>query len=106
MITQEQIEEKNFKYYTTSSASASNPIERDDYIAAGLVGKAEYLILLQHYPSTNQIKIRDFWNDPIIAPEHYFIGEVTTQQELDTALASTRFEQIKEIDFDDIWLYR
>lgn len=109
MVSQEIITSKNFVYYTSSDESASNPHgDRDDYIALAKVGEAKYLVLLSYYTTgrPGYMKIKDFWNDPIIAPEHYFIGEVNTEAELDKALVLTGFDSFSKIDFDDIWLYK
>jgi hypothetical protein len=110
MLTQENIEQRNFKFYTSSVEGPSNPFgNRTDYIAKAFVGKAEYLILLQYFTSGKEegvLRIRDFWNDPIYYPEHYFVGEVLTEAQLDQALELTRFEKFEEIDFNKIWLYK
>lgn len=109
MLTQEQIQQKNFKLYTESPQSNTNPLgDRQDYIVLAKVGQAEYLVMLQYYVSDNvgHMKIRDFWNDPILFPEFYYIGDVETVEQFEKALALTGFETFHEIEFDKIWLYR
>lgn len=109
MISQETIENKNFTLYSVSLQSNTNPLgEREDYIAIGKVGDVEYLILIQYYRTNNEglTKIRDYWNDPILFPEFYFVGEITTEQELNEALINTGFDSFHTIDFDKIWLYK
>lgn len=106
MLSQTEIEERNFKLYRSSSQGPSNPIgSRDDYLSVAKVGEAEYLIVLEYY-ETGDLKIKDFWNDPILYPEYYYAGVVLTEEQLDSALADTRFEKFVEIDFDDINEYR
>ena len=109
MLTKEQIEDRNFTLYSQSLESNTNPLgDRDDYIALAKVGEAEYLVLIQYYTSTNQghMKIKDFWNDPILFPEYYYVGEVLSEADLDNALDETRFESFETIEFDKIWMYR
>jgi uncharacterized protein YegJ (DUF2314 family) len=109
MLTKEQIEEKNFRLYSQSKQSNTNPLgDRDDYIAIAMVGEAEYLVLIQYHTSDNEgyTKIRDFWNDPIYFPEFYFVGVVLNEAEFDKALAETGFEKFKEVDFNEIWQYK
>ena len=105
----EILESKNFQLYASSPKGNTNPLgDRDDYLAIGLVGKAEYLVLIQYYTSDNvgYTKIRDFWNDPILFPEYYFIGEVFTEQDVNNALKETGFTGFKKVDFNELSQYR
>jgi len=106
MLTKTQIESKGFSHYRSSGESPSNPIgQRDDYVSLAKVGEAEYLVLIEYYDD-GKLKVKDFWNDPILFPEYYYVGVVLTQQELDTALEETRFDTFETIEFDKLWYYK
>lgn len=107
MIDQDIITSKGFVYLRSSQESVSNGWgDRDDYVGVGLVGEAFYLLILSHLPATGSIRIRDYFNDPIIAPEYYAIGEVNTEEELDALIATMKFDEIKPPHLDELNNYR
>lgn len=96
MLTKQQIEERNFTYQYSSSSSSSNDGSRDVYIADRETKNkvntdVVYIPCLLEYYTTGLLKITDYFDDPTKYREYYFIGKITTEQELDDMLDTLKF---------------
>jgi len=103
MLTKEQIEERNFKFQYSSDLSFSNDGSRDVYIADRKTKNKvntdiTYIPCLLEYYESGLLKITDYFDDPTKYKEYYFIGKVTTEQQLDDVLDTLKFtiENYKE----------
>lgn len=107
MITQSQIESKDFTYWRTSEKSPSNKRpNRDDYLAIGIKheGKKNEVkkVLLLSYDSNGGMTVTDYYNNPIRFREYYVsYTQVDTTDELDEIIEKTGFT-ISVIDLDKL----
>ena len=108
MLTQEQIEAKNFTIFQTNGVDVNNPLENTEYLAIGTrtVGTAERVSLISLvYYSDGTMKITNYFNQPLLSREYFFIGEVNTVEQLQEAITDTKFV-ITELDLTDIYDYK
>ena len=104
MITEQDILDQGFTFYKYNERGLNNPVSSSEYLAEGTrtVGTAERVsvISLVYFQDTT-MKITNFFNQPIFNREYFFIGELTTVEELQEAIKDTRFV-MKEIKLEDL----
>lgn len=111
MLTQENIEERNFTYWATSQQSVTNDRPgRVDYVGVGIINKGKKLevrqLLMLSYDDNGYLTLTDYFNNPIYSREYYLgYQQITTEDELDEALASTIWEEIEDLDMDELYSY-
>ncbi|MGK2864871.1 MAG: hypothetical protein ACSLE0_23265 [Chitinophagaceae bacterium] len=104
MVTQEQIEAKNFTFYKTHPESLNNPIASTEYLAIGTrtLGNPDRIGLISLiYFDDSSMKITNFFNNPAYTKEYFFIGDVEDSNDLDDAVTSIDFA-VTVLDLADI----
>lgn len=88
MITQSQIEARNFTLYSERPKSITNYAgDRANYlvIAENSFGN-HYLIQLIYYDDDGLTAVTSYYINPIKSKEYFFMGVITTEAELDDML--------------------
>jgi len=102
MVTQNQIEARNFTLLQTLPIDVNNPDSiRNDYLAIGTnIFDLITLIRLRIYDD-GRANITDYYNNAFISTQHYFMGTIESEADLDLAIESIDYT-LTVLDLDDL----
>jgi hypothetical protein len=108
MVTEQEILDENFTFFQGYELGGNNPVASTEYLAIGTrtIGTAERVSLISLiYFTDGSMKITNYFNQPLLSKEYFFIGEVKTVEELQEAISKTKFV-ITKLDLTDIHGYQ
>lgn len=109
MVTQEQIEAKNFTLYKINEVDVNNVVGSKEYLAVGTkrVGdsksKRTSVISLVYFDD-GLVNITNFFNEPLFNREFFFFGELKSEEDLNIALDAIDFE-LEVIDLEELYKF-
>jgi len=108
MITEQNIIDRNFTLYADVKEDIVIDTGWKEYLAEGTrtsgTKKRVSVISLTLY-NNNEVKITNWFNQPLFPREFFFLGEITTVEELDTALEKINFD-LKKINLNELHKYK
>lgn len=109
MVTQEQIESKNFTLYKVNEVDVNNKVGSKEYLAVGerRLGDAKHVrtsVISLVYFEDGLCNITNFFNQALFYREFFFFGKLENEDDLNIALDAINFE-LEKIDLEELYKF-